>query len=132
MGPMGLDGKVKAKLRAALIDAFPRKDDLREMLDFELDLNLDAIADGENLERVTFNLITRFEREGRLGELVAAALRAVPGNEALREAAEAIGVGKSTAEVEGNGDVEVSIARLPGTGKDLFGREAELAWLDAG
>jgi tetratricopeptide (TPR) repeat protein len=26
---------------------------------------------------------------------------------------------------------QVSIARLPATGKDLFGREAELAWLDA-
>jgi tetratricopeptide (TPR) repeat protein len=28
-------------------------------------------------------------------------------------------------------EVEVSIARLPATGRELFGREAELAWLDA-
>ena len=28
-------------------------------------------------------------------------------------------------------DVEVSIARLPATNRELFGREAELGWLDA-
>jgi hypothetical protein len=42
-----------------------------------------------------------------------------------------MGEGKAARDGQGDAAPRVSIGRLPATGRALFGREAELAWLDA-
>jgi hypothetical protein len=54
---MSLSGQHRKKLQEALIDAFPMKSSLEQMLSFELDKNLDTIVEEGNLETVIFNLI---------------------------------------------------------------------------
>ena len=55
----------------------------------ELDENLEEIAGGENQSVVVFNLVTWAERSGRIDELIAAAQRRLPRNEALQQLAAA-------------------------------------------
>lgn len=44
------NGQQKRKLQEALIDAFPTKTSLEQMLSFELEKNLDSVAGGNNLQ----------------------------------------------------------------------------------
>ena len=46
---MDLCGKQREKLRNALIDAFPEKSSLEQMLYFEWDKKLEVIARGDDL-----------------------------------------------------------------------------------
>jgi hypothetical protein len=61
---MKLSGQQRKGLREALIDAFPTKSLLQQLLSFELEKNLDAIAGGNNLQEIVFNLITAAETQG--------------------------------------------------------------------
>lgn len=61
------------------------RDALRMLLRLELDENLEEVAGGENQSVAVFNLVTWAERSGRIDELIAAARRRMPGNEALQQ-----------------------------------------------
>ncbi|PMB38678.1 hypothetical protein CEN41_23275, partial [Fischerella thermalis CCMEE 5330] len=54
---MSLSPDLRKKLEEALINAFPTKAFLEQMLSHELDKNLEAIAGEGDLETVVFNLI---------------------------------------------------------------------------
>jgi hypothetical protein len=47
----------RKQLQDALIAAFPSKPSLEQMLSHQLDENLDAIAGGDNLQEIVFELI---------------------------------------------------------------------------
>ena len=63
---MVISSQERKKLIDALIDAFPRKSLLEQMLSFELDQKLDVIAGGDDLKEVVFKLITKLEAENRI------------------------------------------------------------------
>ncbi len=87
---MTLAGSQIAQLLDALLDAYPRRDDLRMMVRVELNENLDAIAGGDTLRAVAFSLIEWAQRTGRTADLIAGARRGNPGNPALRAFAETL------------------------------------------
>ena len=70
---MKLTGKQLKQLHDALLGAFSLAD-LQQMVKFELDENLDAIAGGGNLSQTVFNLIQWAERRGRMENLVQGAV----------------------------------------------------------
>lgn len=85
---MSLSGQQRRKLQEALIDAFREKSSLEQMLSFELDKNLDAIAGGGNLEVVVFNLIKIADSQEWVEGLICAARKSNPGNLRLKAIAE--------------------------------------------
>ena len=90
---MGLSGQQHKELRDALIDAFPEKSSLEQMLWFELDKKLDVIAGGEgNYRVVVFELIKKAEAENWVEDLVSAARRENSGNKRLKDFAESLGI----------------------------------------
>jgi len=88
---MALNGKEIKDIQEALLSAFPSKDSLRMMVRIELDENLDAIVDGENLRVLIFNLVTWAERTGCIDELMQGAYNTVPGNPVLQKLVKAQG-----------------------------------------
>jgi len=84
------NGQQKRKLQEALIDAFPTKISLEQMLWFELEKNLDSVAGGNNLEGIVFNLIRAAESQGWIEVLVHAALKSNSGNPKLKDVAEEV------------------------------------------
>ena len=93
---MGLSGQHRKKLRDALIDAFPDKASLEQMLSFGLDEKLDIIASGGNLREIVFNLIKQVEAENRVENLIYAACQSNPGNSRLKAIAEAAKLDKTS------------------------------------
>ncbi|MBW4590780.1 effector-associated domain EAD1-containing protein [Aetokthonos hydrillicola Thurmond2011] len=85
-----LSGQQRKKLQEALIDAFRDKASLERMLAFELDKNLDAIAGGNSLQDIVFNLIETAEAQGWIEDLVNAARESNPGNHLLKATAEGL------------------------------------------
>ncbi|MUG99360.1 hypothetical protein F7734_46570 [Scytonema sp. UIC 10036] len=83
-----LSGQQQEKLRDALINTFPRKSSLEQLLWFGLNKNLDAIAGGGNLEDIVFNLIITAASEGWVEDLIRAAIQKNPGNSNLRNIAQ--------------------------------------------
>lgn len=77
---MKLSGQQRKKLIDALIDAFPTKSSLEQMLSLGLDKNLDVVAGGGNLEVVVFNLIKVANSQGWIDQLIDAACKENPGN----------------------------------------------------
>ncbi|MEM9923344.1 MAG: COR domain-containing protein [Cyanobacteria bacterium P01_D01_bin.50] len=73
-------GEKLRELHNAITSAYPEKTNLEMMLFYELNQNLDAIATGDNMKAVVFKLIQWAESQGRLKELVEAALEYNPGN----------------------------------------------------
>lgn len=82
---MELSGKQVKSLQDALLDAYPKKASLRNMVRTELEINLDAVADGDNLAEVVFSLITWADSTGRINDLVEGAVRTNPGNTLLQQ-----------------------------------------------
>jgi hypothetical protein len=80
-----LDGERAAHLQKALQSAFPKRSELGRMVRFKLEENLQAIADGDNLSDVIFNLIEWAESEGRLQELIAGAREMKPNSPELKK-----------------------------------------------
>jgi hypothetical protein len=125
---MALDGGLRETLRVALAGAFTY-DALRILLREKLDRSLPEIVQGGSLTVVVFDLLEEAERGGWLGELLAAAREANPGNEglwAVLSEVEAALNGREGGQKKGG----VALARLPATSAKLFGREPEMAWLD--
>ena len=75
---MNLSGQQHKKLQDALIDAFPDKASLEQMLLFQLDKNLDVIASGANLKEVVFKLIKKAESGNWIENLIDGALKENP------------------------------------------------------
>ena len=70
-----LTGRQIEQLQDALIDAFASHDALRMLARIELEQNLDAIAGGENLRVLVFNLISWAEQAGAVAQLIDGACR---------------------------------------------------------
>lgn len=85
---MSFSGQQCKKITDALIDAFPNKASLEQMLSFELDKNLDSIAGGSSLQDIVFNLIKTSKAENWIEDLIKAARRSNSGNSSLKAIAE--------------------------------------------
>ncbi len=85
---MELSGQQYKQLVEALLSAFPDKSSLEQMLFFELDKNLAAIAGEGSLEDVIFKIIQRAEAEGWIKDLIRAACKTNPGNPKLQAIAQ--------------------------------------------
>ena len=84
---MSLSGQQRQKLQEALINAFPDKLSLEQMLSFQLDKKLDKIAGGSNLADFAFNLIKKAEAENWIKNLISAAIQSNPDNQLLKDIA---------------------------------------------
>ena len=81
--PTKLAGAELEEIAEALLDAFPTRAALAQMLRFKLDKKLDAITAPTNQRATVFAVLVAAEEEGWVPALVDAALHAVPGNPAL-------------------------------------------------
>ena len=86
-----LTGPELEELQAAILDAFPVKAHLEQLVKFEFDVSLASVADGDSLTIVVFRLIEWADANGKIEQLVAATVRAVPDNPKLRAFVEARG-----------------------------------------
>ncbi|MFN9559326.1 MAG: effector-associated domain EAD1-containing protein, partial [Dolichospermum sp.] len=92
---MNLSGTELRKLVNAIISAYPTKEDLAMMIQFELGENLEAIAGGATLTQLVFNLITKWAvPRGKISPLIIAAYETNPGNPELREFYESVVIKK--------------------------------------
>ncbi len=82
---VSLSGQQVHQIQEALLSAFRTKDQLSIMVRVQLDANLDAIAGGESLRVVVFNLVGWAERHGRVADLIGGANAEVPGNPELQQ-----------------------------------------------
>jgi hypothetical protein len=80
----------RKKLRDALMEAYPGKSSLEQLLYFNLAKNLNEITRDSNLEVIVFELIRRAESEGWLINLVRAARDERTGNQRLQAIAQEI------------------------------------------
>ena len=88
---MKLSGGELKKLVNAIISAYPTKDDLAMMVEFELEKHLDAIAGGNNLKQIVFNLVTKWAiPQGKIYRLIIAAYETNPDNPELKEFYESV------------------------------------------
>ncbi len=92
---MALSGKQIQELQNALIDAYPTKTSLEQMLLFELEKQLNTIADGDNLKDINFKLIQTAISEGWVEYLICAAYNHNSGNEKLQRFIQNISLKKS-------------------------------------
>ena len=83
-----LNGENRRKLCQALMSAYPSITELKMMVYYELELDLDSITGGNNLEEVVFSLINRAESQGWLENLIRGAINHNPGTTVLRTVAE--------------------------------------------
>ncbi|AFY58983.1 hypothetical protein Riv7116_6661 [Rivularia sp. PCC 7116] len=77
---MQLNGEQRELFHKSLLSAFPYISNLRQMVDFKLDKNLNAIAMGENHSDIVFKLIKWAEAEGKVEKLLTAARESNSGN----------------------------------------------------
>jgi hypothetical protein len=87
-----LDGRSYRLLTDALLQAFPSRQRLARMFRFRLDRNLDALALGESLQEIIFKVVGVADAEGWVPHLVNAARESNPGNPALMEIAQSLGL----------------------------------------
>jgi hypothetical protein len=78
-----LKGADFQRFQEALVDAFPSWNDLARMVRIHLEENLAALVSPGTLTDATFELIALATARGKLDELLAAALKANPGNPTL-------------------------------------------------
>lgn len=83
---MPLTGKQFEQIHTALLNAFDRAS-LRQMALFELDVELNHVAGGQNDSEVVHNLLVWAIRAERLPDLIRAALRQNPDNAILQQLA---------------------------------------------
>jgi hypothetical protein len=80
-----LTGEQRGRFAAALLAAYPNREDLGRMLDFRLDRRLDHHVGNVGLREAVGKLTMDAAAEGWLGDLIDAALADRPGNPELRE-----------------------------------------------
>ncbi|MFP4436025.1 MAG: effector-associated domain EAD1-containing protein, partial [Chloroflexaceae bacterium] len=81
---MHLTGKQRRQLEIALLSAFPSRDALARMVAYQLDQNLAAIAGGDTLAAVVFNLVKWAHANGQIEQLISGDHAENPGNPELR------------------------------------------------
>lgn len=81
---MTLTGEQRKQLHSALCAAFPERPALAQMVRFGLDVPLPSITEAGNLSDAVFALIEWAAAQGRLKELITAAVTANPANPELR------------------------------------------------
>ncbi|MEZ4713064.1 MAG: effector-associated domain EAD1-containing protein [Caldilineaceae bacterium] len=81
---MKLNGSQFKTIQESLLSGFSSRDQLAMMNKFELDEDLDSIADGETYSLTVFNLIRWAERTGNLRKLANGALSHNPDNSNLQ------------------------------------------------
>ena len=81
---MDLSGQQRKELQDALMDAFPDKSSLEQMISFQLNKNLDEIASGNDLKEVVFKLIKKAESGNWIENLINGALKENSGNSCLK------------------------------------------------
>jgi hypothetical protein len=79
-----LTGKQTKLLIDALVSAFPSVTELAKFVRFELDKNLNAISGSSNIADASFDLITHFESEGKLRDLISKACEAKSDNPQIK------------------------------------------------
>jgi V8-like Glu-specific endopeptidase len=89
---MELKGDRFRQLREALQRAYPDISKLKLLLREELNVRLNEVVGGNNLTETVTELVEWAEAEGRLVELVSAAIRRTPGNPRLRSFVESYGI----------------------------------------
>ena len=89
---MDLSGDLRQQLQKALIDAFPNKSSLEQMISFQLNKNLNVIASEENLNKIVFELVRTAQAQNWVEDLVIAASKENPGNQSLKDVAESLGI----------------------------------------
>src|SRR5436190_1856482 len=89
---MELEGPQQKQLQAALISAFPTRSDLEQMVFHGLDVHLLAITAEGSLQQVVFELLRWAQAQGRLEELIKAALAQNSGNQELQRVAVQLGM----------------------------------------
>ncbi len=87
-----LDGPGRRQLHRALLGAYLKLDDLAQMVAFSFGENLGAVAGGDNISSVIFNLMQWAEARGRLGDLIAAAAEDRPQSQDLQAIARQFGL----------------------------------------
>jgi hypothetical protein len=87
-----LTGPQRKQLYDALLSAFPTASDLGRMVTFGLNENLARITTGSSLGDMVLSLMTWAQAQGRMEDLVKAALADTPGNAALQAFAKAAGL----------------------------------------
>lgn len=85
---MPLIGPQFREIQNALLSGYPSVDALAYMVRVELNVQLDSVADGKNQTDRIFNLLTWAESQGRLRELIEAAIRGNSQNPELSQLAE--------------------------------------------
>lgn len=89
---MRLSGSQYQLLVLAVLDAFPTRQRLAEMVRYQLGRQLDRLALGDDLEEIVFKLLRTAEAEGWLPEFVLGAVQSNPGNANLVEFAQGLGL----------------------------------------
>jgi len=84
---MKLTGEEKRELLEGLLDAYPSRNTLAQLLALELDTSLDAIASDGPLKQAVFEVIVWAEAQGCTEVLIRKARRSNPGNRRLAEVA---------------------------------------------
>jgi hypothetical protein len=82
-------GEQRRRFAAALLAAYPSREDLRRMVDYRLDRRLDHYVGNVGMREAVDRLMTDAAAEGWRGDLVDAALADRPGNPELRGWADA-------------------------------------------
>ena len=85
---MQLSGSQRKQLFQAIINAYPSKDGLERLVDFELEENLDWIASNKNYQDTVYNLIKWANSQERLEQLIQAACQDNSHNQKLKEVQE--------------------------------------------
>ena len=83
MPGVALSGQHRRQLHEALLDAFPSRAALAQMVSFQLERRLADISDADNLTDTVFRLIEHCEAAGAIDRLFHAAFRERPSNPAL-------------------------------------------------
>ncbi len=77
-------GYLLKKINKALCSAFPRKDDLKMMLRYQFNRNLEEVAGDKKLNTIVQELVDDFENKNKLAKLLNKALKENPGNPELK------------------------------------------------
>jgi hypothetical protein len=68
--PLKLSGLQIKILREGIVGAYPNQDDLKMLLSEQMDVQLDAIAKGDDYNNKVFNLIQDFETDGQIKKFI--------------------------------------------------------------
>jgi hypothetical protein len=104
-----LNGRQVQQLSDGLLDAFPDADELEMFLDVMLDKRLAELAPPSVNNRIrVYKLIRAADAQGWVLQLVSAARQARPGNAAVREVAEQVGLAAAPASQDQDGQDQAS------------------------